>query len=245
MFRFKQFVVRDEQCGMKVGTDGTLLGAWVPVDGVSAVSLPEKVGTAARVLDVGTGSGLIALMIAQRCPQAQVLGIDIDEAAVRQAEDNFACSPWRDRLKARLCPLQQLAQGEVTGRYDLIVSNPPYFVDSLKNPEVSRRMARHTDSLRYDELLSGSRRLLTDEGTLALILPAETEEAVVRAAAVEGLFPYKITRVRTKASKPVKRVLLAFSMKSRPVETDELVLIANDNAPRSEAYQRLCRDFYL
>ena len=81
MFRFKQFVVRDEQCGMKVGTDGTLLGAWVPVDGVSAVSLPEKVGTVARVLDVGTGSGLIALMIAQRCPQAQVLGIDIDEAA--------------------------------------------------------------------------------------------------------------------------------------------------------------------
>lgn len=238
MFTFKQFIVHDERCGMKVGTDGTLLGAWAPVSGVGK----------GLILDVGTGSGLIALMLAQRCPEATILAIDSDEAAASQALDNFACSPWANRLQARHIPLQQLAEDDTCAcSFKLIVSNPPYFVDSLKNPDASRRAARHTDSLSFPELLRCSRRLLCPEGTLALILPAETEETILALAAEQGLTPYTITRVRTRASKPAKRILMALS-KSREASNpniNELVLQDESGTPRSTAYQALCRDFYL
>ena len=243
MFTFKQFVVHDEACGMKVGTDGTLLGAWAPVSGVGA----------GPVLDVGTGSGLIALMLAQRCPEATVLGIDSDEAAATQAADNFARSPWPERLQARHIALQQMAEDRAYAHtFQLIVSNPPYFVDSLKNPDAARRAARHTDSLSFPELLSGSMRLLRHEGTLALILPAETETTILALAAEQGLTPYSITRVCTRAGKPAKRVLLALregtssiSLSSPTSLTGTLILQDESGAPRSTAYQTLCKDFYL
>ena len=239
MFRFKQFTVKDEACGMKVGTDGTLLGAWAPV---------SSVGTG-PVLDVGTGSGLIALMLAQRCPEATVLGIDSDEAAAMQAADNFARSPWPERLQAQHIALQQLAEDPAyTHSFQLIVSNPPYFVDSLKNPDAARRAARHTDSLSFPELLRGSLRLLHPEGTLALILPAETETTILALAAEQGLTHYSITRVCTRAGKPAKRVLLAFTNSLETLaslEVNELVLQDESGAPRSTAYQTLCQDFYL
>ena len=134
---------------MKVGTDGVLLGAWCPV---------SSQASSFKVLDVGTGSGLIALMLAQRLPEAKITAIDIDAGAVEQAAYNFGMSPWADRLNCQQISLQDL-EGE--GVYDLIVSNPPYFQDSLKNPDSQRAIARHTDTLSYDELLKHSARLLT------------------------------------------------------------------------------------
>lgn len=234
MFRFKQFTVKDESCGMKVGTDGVLLGAWTPVD-----------ASYRRVLDVGTGSGLIALMLAQRS-EAQVLAIDVDEAAVFQAKDNFSNSPWAERLAAAHIPLQELQ----TEPFDLIVSNPPYFVDSLKNPDAQRRAARHTDTLSQEELLEGARRLLTENGMLAVILPAEMEGAFLALAQQRGLTPYKITRVHTREGKPAKRVLMALRKPISPIRpispiTPPLVLIDESGAPRSAAYEELCREFYL
>ena len=227
-FRFKQFFIEDSKCAMKVGTDGVLLGAWCPVSGYGL-----RV-TGYRILDVGTGSGLIARMLMQRCPGAEVEGIDIDEAAVGQARENGVRA-----FQARLQEWQ--------GTYDLIVSNPPYFQNSLKNPDKARQTARHTDTLSYAELIHHSARLLTDLGQLALILPAEAENGVRQLAAAENLFPTHVTRVYSKENKPVRRVLMAFVMttlRNDEITTDSLVL-EDEKGGRSLPYQNLCRDFYL
>lgn len=208
---------------MKVGTDGVLLGAWAPLG--------------SRILDVGTGSGLIARMLMQRCPEAEVEGIDIDEAAVAQAKENGVRA-----FQARL----QDWKSDIGDCYDLIVSNPPYFQNSLKNPDRGRELARHTDSLGYEELIAHSARLLKEEGQLALILPAEAEEEIRNLAARYSLFPTHITRVYSKETKPARRVILAFSRKNSivgPIE-DSLVL-EDEKDGRSAAYSKLCEEFYL
>ena len=218
-FRFKQFFVNDDRCAMKVGTDGVLLGAWCPA------------GT--RVLDIGTGCGLIALMVAQRCPEAQIDAIDIDEAAVEQAKENG--------VRAFHARLQEWNGGP----YDLIVPNPPYFQNSLKNPDKGRQTARHTDTLSYAELLQHSARLLTDSGQLALILPAEAETEVREMAAQYNLSLTRVTRVYSKVSKPIRRVLMAFGFsKEIPLQEDILVL-EDEKGGRSRPYQELCKEFYL
>ena len=208
---------------MKVGTDGVLLGAWAP--------------SGSRILDVGTGSGLIARMLMQRCPEAEVEGIDIDEAAVAQAKENGVRA-----FQARL----QDWKSDIGDCYDLIVSNPPYFQNSLKNPDRGRELARHTDSLGYEELIAHSARLLKEEGLLALILPAEAEEEIRNLAARYSLFPTHITRVYSKETKPARRVILAFSRKNSIVGLIEDSLVLEDEkGGRSAAYSKLCEEFYL
>ena len=222
-FRFKQFTIWHDKCAMKVGTDGVLLGAWSPLG--------------SRILDVGTGSGLIARMLMQRCPEAEVEGIDIDEASVGQANENGVHA-----YHARL----QEWEG---GPYDLIVSNPPYFQNSLKNPDQGRQTARHTDTLSYEDLISHSARLLAENGRLALILPAEAEQEIVSLAANHGLTLTHITRVFSKETKPAKRTLMAFvklkikNLKLKIIE-DTLVL-EDEKGGRSAAYSELCKEFYL
>lgn len=208
---------------MKVGTDGVLLGAWAP--------------SGSRILDVGTGSGLIARMLMQRCPEAEVEGIDIDEAAVAQAKENGVRA-----FQARL----QDWKSNIGDCYDLIVSNPPYFQNSLKNPDRGRELARHTDSLGYEELIAHSARLLKEEGQLALILPAEAEEEIRNLAAPYSLFPTHITRVYSKETKPARRVILAFSRKNSIVGLiEDSLVLENEKGGRSAAYSKLCEEFYL
>lgn len=208
---------------MKVGTDGVLLGAWAP--------------SGSRILDVGTGSGLIARMLMQRCPEAEVEGIDIDEATVAQAKENGVRA-----FQARL----QDWKSDIGNCYDLIVSNPPYFQNSLKNPDRGRELARHTDSLGYEELIAHSARLLKEEGQLALILPAEAEEEIRNLAARYSLFPTHITRVYSKETKSARRVILAFSRKNSIVGLIEDSLVLEDEkGGRSAAYSKLCEEFYL
>ena len=222
-FKFKQFTIWHDKCAMKVGTDGVLLGAWAPLG--------------SRILDVGTGSGLIARMLMQRCPEAEVEGIDIDEAAVAQAKENGVRA-----FQARL----QDWKSDIGDCYDLIVSNPPYFQNSLKNPDRGRELARHTDSLGYEELIAHSARLLKEEGQLALILPAEAEEEIRNLAARYSLFPTHITRVYSKETKPARRVILAFSRKNSIVDLIEDSLVLEDEkGGRSAAYSKLCEEFYL
>ena len=244
-FRFKQFTVWHDRCAMKVGTDGVLLGAWAPAN-------PFTPNPLTRILDIGTGSGLIALMLAQRFPEASIDAIDIDEAAVEQARENFAVSPWTDRLHAFHARLQDWQNHplQITNyKYDLIVSNPPYFQNSLKNPDKGRQTARHTDTLSYAELLRHSARLLTEKGLLALVLPAEAEQEVRGLAAAELLSLTRITRVYSKESKPARRVLLEFEKStSRDTDismTEDSLVLENEIGGRSAAYQELTKDFYL
>lgn len=232
-FRFKQFFIEDSKCAMKVGTDGVLLGAWAPI----TIYQSPITNTPFRVLDVGTGSGLIARMLMQRCPEAEVEGIDIDKAAVEQACENGVCA-----FQAQL----QNWKLEIGNYYDLIVSNPPYFQNSLKNPDAGRMTARHTDTLSYKDLMHHCARLLKEDGQLALILPADAETAVRGLAAAERLSLTHITRVYSKEGKPAKRVLLAFSNQLSVISPIEDTLVLEDEkGGRSAAYSNLTRDFYL
>ncbi len=207
---------------MKVGTDGVLLGAWSP--------------TGTHILDIGTGSGLIARMLMQRCPEAEVEGIDIDANAADQACENG--------VKAFVSSLQ-----EWQGTYDLIVSNPPYFQNSLKNPDKGRQTARHTDTLSYEELVKHSARLLTNDGQLALILPAESEDEVRQLATEHSLYCTRITRVFSKTTKPARRVMLCFEkLKIKNYELkiiEDSLVLEDEKGGRSAAYSELCKEFYL
>lgn len=230
MFTFKQFIVRDERCGMKVGTDGTLLGAWASHPSPSAI------------LDIGTGSGLVALMLAQRYSEAHITAIDIDADAAKQAAENFQESPWPGRLTSQTVSLQNYVPNQL---FQLIVSNPPFFVDSLKNPDESRRTARHTDTLSFCTLMERAAEMLAEDGVLAMVLPAEAENAVLEIAARLDLFLLRVTRVCTKEGKPCKRILISFSRQKNEATSDALCLMGADGAPRSEAYQQLTNEFYL
>lgn len=229
-FTFKRFYVQHDRCAMKVGTDGVLLGCWC------------NVRANGRCLDIGTGSGLIALMIAQRSGMT-IDAIDMDSSAIEQCAENFEQSPWADRLRAYASSLQDWS--DETG-YDLIVSNPPFFQNSLKNPDKGREQARHTDSLSYTDLVSHSVRLLRDGGEFAIILPAESEVEFCQLAKEIGLSLVRVTRVYSKETKPVRRVMLSWCKGAYTQPLCEDILVLEDgHGQRSKAYQELAKDFYL
>lgn len=223
-FQFKQFIVRQNLCAMKVGTDGTLLGAWA------------RGGE--RILDIGTGTGLIALMMAQRHVNAFVDAIDLDAGACLQAEQNVAESPFCGRIKVWNKSLQEFAGEETVGRYDAIVSNPPYFLYSLKAPDERRSMARHADTLSYYDLMKCSAKMLAENGEISVVIPFDCRKHLEEAAVVAGLFPARICAVKTKPSKAPKRYLLAFTNRPVAVIEDELIL-------GSDEYVEMMKDFYL
>lgn len=229
VFRFKHFAVVNDRSAMKVGTDGVLLGAWCPVDRVH------------RVLDVGTGCGVIALMVAQRNPIAVINGIDIDLEAVEEAAHNFANSPWSDRLKAHDMDFNDMDDEH---SYDLIVSNPPYFIDSLLPTDSKRTIARHTRTLTYRQLIEGAARLLTDDGTLALITPTDAEEQIVEAATFASLPVRHITRVIPVENGEPKRTMWELSRHECPYKEDTIT-IAHINGDFTQEYVALTGDFYL
>lgn len=228
-FRFKQFTVYHDLCAMKVGTDGVLLGAWTDCR------------QAKTILDIGTGSGLIALMLAQRCPDAQVHAVDIDENACKQAKINFGNSPFSSRLVIEKAAFQYW---NTSLRFDLLVSNPPYFTGSLKSPDSGRSFARHNDSLLFADLIGKSVSLMNPGGKLAVILPFDEFEVFQSLALKNGLFLCRKTQVLSLPQKPPKRILLEYSDR----ETDYLensLLIEKLPKVRSEEYVALTEDFYL
>lgn len=229
VFRFKQFSVLNDRTAMKVGTDGVLLGAWCDVEG------------ARRVLDVGTGCGVIALMVAQRNNTAIVHGIDIDRDAIEEATLNFSRSPWADRLTASVTDFNELSTDTP---YDLIVSNPPYFTDSLLPPDKARTLARHTRSLTYAQLIDGAARLLTDNGALALISPTDSESVITQAATFASLPVRRLTRVIPVEGAHPRRTLWLLSRRAMPYREDTLTIAHSDGSFTSE-YIALTGDFYL
>ena len=273
VFRFRQFSVINERSALKLGTDAVLLGAamTLPSPLPSPLSLPlpsADTAPAPQCLDIGTGTGVIALMLAQRCPRARILGIDIDLPSFEEAADNFASSPWPDRLTAAHLSLDQLdsrleAAGSLAGspRFDLIFSNPPYYDTSLLNPDSREAEARHSCSLSYRDILRFAARRLSPHGTLSLILPAQSEPELLRFAASCGLSLFRIVRIRTTPKKPFRRIIAEFSLSpaaaqcpfeeqfslpsglcQSPVQ-EELTL--QDGKHRSRQYEELTREFYL
>ena len=228
-FTFKQFTIRHDRCAMKVGTDGVLLGAWT------------NVNHSRRILDIGTGTGLIALMLAQRCPQAYITAIDIDAEAVSQAQENVKSSPWADRVEVIR---QDICHYPTEQRFDTIVSNPPYFIDSLKCPDDQRNTARHNDTLDAERLLSSVTRLLSADGRFSIILPAEQTDMLIQTARIQGLYPSRQTAVITRPGLPPKRILMEFQKTGKAFQTDELV-IELERHVYSEGYIALTREFYL
>lgn len=218
---------------MKVNTDGVLLGAAVSVD-----SLPEH----PNVLDIGCGTGTISLMLAQRLSgNAYICGIDIDEASGDEASMNFSNSPWKDSLRAEICPLQEY---KPQLRFDLIVSNPPYFEASLKNPDARKADARHTDSLSYREIINFAQSALSENGRLAMILPADNESSLLRYARSWSLYPCRLLRIKTSTRKQVSRIIFEFSRKrAESVEDNELVIMKEGRY--TSEYIALVSDFYI
>lgn len=230
-FRFKQFTVIQDHCAMKVGTDGVLLGAWV------------EVGGCRNVLDVGTGTGLIALMVAQRDSKAIIDAIDIDGGSVMQAQQNTAHSPFAQRIDVLQCSYQDFAD-KVDKKYDLIVSNPPYFQNSLKSPNLSRTNARHNDSLSFFEIISKGFTLLSESGRIALILPYECKQAVLDHAATVKLYANRITNVFPLPHSPAKRLLVELSVQEMRCVEDNLTIELSRHQYTNE-FNALTKEFYL
>lgn len=228
-FKFKKFTVYHDCCAMKVGTDGVLLGAWTDVS------------EANRILDIGTGTGLIALMLAQRCPDARIVAVDIDEDAVRQASENVRNSPWHQRITP---VLEDVCTYTSDVLFDTIVSNPPYFIDSLKCPDGQRSTARHTDTLDMAALLGKVNELLAPEGRFSVVLPADQYEQLIRMAEREGLYPSRRTDVITRPGLPPKRVLVELRKMRGSIRSDELV-VELERHVYSKEYIALTQDFYL
>jgi tRNA1Val (adenine37-N6)-methyltransferase len=215
---------------MKVGTDGLLLGAWTTA---------ENAGT---ILDIGTGTGLLSLMLAQKS-EAFIHAIEIDESAALQAKENIYLSPWKDRINVIHISLKEFYQ--CGKHFDLIICNPPFFSNSLKSPGIERTLARHSDSLSLNDILETSNVLLNDQGKLSLILPYEEGNIFIALAAGKKLFCTRKTSVIPVAGRPVKRLLLEFSRIRTPLAEDTLVISTGTRHHYTEKFKAITRDFYL
>lgn len=249
VFRFKRFEIINQESAMKVNTDGVLLGASVEL------AVPDAEGKVVQVLDVGTGTGTIALMVGQRLDDLhctfQIEGIDIDPASAAEASANFSNSPWSGQISAELIDLSDLGtelarareNGASARKFDLIVSNPPYFDSSLRNPELRKNNARHTDCLSYKELLEFSRDNLSAGGRLAMILPSDVENALLRYGRMCSLFPERIIRIRTTPKKAASRIIVQFTGERKDLREEWLTI--QDQGQYTGEYTRLVHEFYL
>lgn len=217
---------------MKVGTDGVLLGAWVKIS-------PNT----ESILDIGTGTGLIALQMAQRSNAETIDAIEIENKAFEQAVENFENSSWADRLYCYHASLLEFKE-EMEEQYDLIISNPPYFNDTFKELNKERALARHTHQLSYKELLEATDKLLPTSGSCAFIIPFKEESDFLTLAALHKLYPIRITRVRGTEQSDIKRSLLQLSRHSAKVVPNELI-IEKSRHVYTDAYRSLVKDFYL
>lgn len=232
LFKFKQFSINQDKTAMKIGTDGVLLGAWA--------SLKIKPYS---ILDIGTGTGLIALQLAQRSDAELIDALEIDANAFEQAVGNFEQSDWSDRL---FCYHASLAEfcNEIEEKYDLIISNPPFYTDSYESNTASRNSARFTSSLSFKDLMLSVSKLLDNNGEFSLIIPFKEEKNIIALAEESQLFPKKICRVKGNITSSIKRSLMTFSFQKVEIIFSELS-IEIERHQYTKAYIDLVNDFYL
>ena len=236
-FTFKQFQVNQDRCAMKIGTDGVLLGAWTPL-----------INNPFNILDIGAGTGILSLMLAQRSNAAPnnvgiIDAIEIDEDAYEQCVENFEASPWGDKLFCFHAGLDEFVD-EPEDEYDLIISNPPFYTDDYKSDNTSRDLARFEDALPFEELIEAAALLLSDNGIFSVIIPFKEEERFVSMCKELDLFPLKITRVKGTPTSEIKRSLLAFCRIEQTALIDELVIEISRHNYTPE-YIELTKEFYL
>ncbi len=231
-FKFKQFAIHQDRCAMKIGTDGVLLGAWT-----SLQNNPES------ILDIGAGTGLIALMLAQRSGAETMDALEIEEEAYEQCVDNFEASPWGDRLFSYHAGLDEFLD-DIEDQYDLIVSNPPFYSEEVASGNSARDMARQNQSLPFEELIEGVSKLLSPDGIFSTIIPYKEEVQFIDLAEKSGLYPQHITRVKGNPSSEIKRSLLLFSFNKKEVLKDELTIEVERHQYTPE-YITLTKEFYL
>lgn len=233
IFQFKQFSVNQDQTAMKIGTDGVLLGAWTPID-----NNPKS------VLDIGTGTGIIALMLAQRCDAEQIDALEIDENAYEQAVENFEGSPWGNRLFCFHAGLDEFID-DPEDEYDLIVSNPPFFSEDYRSANEQRDLARFQEAMPFEELVEAADLLLSENGIFSVIIPFNEEDRFIELCAEVELFPIKVTRVKGTQNTKIVRSLLAFKRYELSVLTADELVIEISRHEYTPEYISLTKDFYL
>lgn len=231
-FEFKKFKIKQDKCAMRVSTDAVLLGAWVIPNGSTSI------------LDIGTGTGVIALMLAQKS-NASILAIDIDKESTEQAKLNVAESIYSDKVNVVHASFQELVKTSHQ-KFNLIVTNPPYFIDSLKNTSETRSTARHTDSLSFEDLINGVKKLLDDKGKFCLILPKNEAALFREMAQLKGLYLSKLLRIRTRFEKESeKRHLMQFEFKESEFSESTLVIEKDSHRNYTQEYKDLTKDYYI
>jgi tRNA1Val (adenine37-N6)-methyltransferase len=233
IFQFKKFSVNQDKCAMKIGTDSVLLGAWCPIE-----------NNPFSVLDIGAGTGILSLMLAQRSNAEQIDALEIDDDAYEQCVENFENSPWSDRLFCFHAGLDEFVD-EPEDEYDLIISNPPFYAEDYKTDNSQRDLARFQEAMPFEELIEAADLLLSENGIFAVIIPYKEEERFIDLCAEVELFPVKVTRVKGSHTTPIVRSLLAFKRYELSVLTaDELVIEINRHE-YTDDYINLTKDFYL
>ena len=233
VFQFKQFSVNQDQTAMKIGTDGVLLGAWTPIE-----NNPKS------VLDIGTGTGIIALMLAQRSEAEQIDALEIDESAYEQAVENFENSPWGDRLFCFHAGLDEFVD-DPEDEYDLIVSNPPFFSEDYRSENEQRDLARFQEAMPFEELVEAADLLLSENGIFSVIIPFNEEDRFIELCAEFELFPIKVTRVKGASNTKIIRSLLAFKRYELAVLTADELVIEISRHEYTPEYISLTKDFYI
>ncbi len=233
IFQFKKFSVNQDRCAMKVGTDGVLLGAWCPID-----------NNPFSLLDIGAGTGILSLMLAQRSNAEQIDAIEIDEDAYEQCVENFESSPWGDRLFCFHAGLDEFID-EPEDQYNIIISNPPFYSEDYKTENSQRDLARFQDALPFEDLVEAANLLLSENGIFAVIIPYKEEERFVDLCAEVELYPIKVTRVKGTPTTEIKRSLLAFKRYELSVLTADELIIETARHQYTDDYIALTKDFYL
>jgi len=231
-FVFKEFSVNQDRCAMKIGTDAVLLGAWTSLQ-----------NNPSSILDIGAGTGVLALMLAQRSKAELIDAIEIDDNAYEQCVENFENAPWSDRLFCYHASLDAFAN-EIEAPYDLIISNPPFYSEDYKTSSNQRDMARFSDALPFDQLLQNVSKLLSENGSFSVIIPFKEEQTFVVLASNFNLFPSRICHVKGHPNSEIKRSLLDFSFRENDIITEQLTIETNRHQYTPE-YINLTQDFYL